>query len=31
MSIDTGLTLVAIFGIRDELRPHIKEAIQKCS
>ena len=28
--LDKGLTLIAVFGIKDPLRPGIKEAIVKC-
>jgi magnesium-transporting ATPase (P-type) len=28
--LDTDLTLIAIFGIKDPLRPEIKDAVKKC-
>ena len=31
MEIDKGLTLMAVFGIRDTIRPGIKEAVVKCN
>jgi magnesium-transporting ATPase (P-type) len=29
-SLDQGLTLVSIFGIKDPLREGIKDAVKKC-
>ncbi len=28
--LDTDLTLITIFGIKDPLRPEIREAVRKC-